>query len=114
MHALPLPLSTKNQRAAAVSHKTCSRCGLRKGAAEFNYNKVSPDGLCSYCKPCNAAAAAERRKRRVPVPEPTVVDKTCSHCKEVRLVLHTPRNDACALGTTPMHQMLPQLSGCHV
>lgn len=45
---------------------------------------MSPDGLCSYCKPCNAAAAAERRKRRVPVPEPTVVDKTCSHCKEVR------------------------------
>ena len=68
----------------AVSHKTCSRCGLRKGAAEFNNNKVSPDGLCSYCKPCNAAAAAERRRRRVPVPAPTVVDKSCSHCKEVR------------------------------
>ena len=67
-----------------VSHKTCSRCGQRKGAAEFNNNKVSPDGLCSYCKPCNAAAAAERRKRRVPVPAPTVVDKACSHCKEVR------------------------------
>ncbi len=86
----------------AVSHKTCSRCNLRKGAAEFNNNKVSPDGLCSYCKPCNAAAAAERRKRRVPVPEPTVVDKTCSHCKEV-----------CAPGcmrlqTTPLHTMLPQ------
>ena len=77
----------------AVSHKTCSRCGLRKGAAEFNNNKVSPDGLCSYCKPCNAAAAAERRKRRVPVPEPTVVHKTCSHCKEVRVRLHPHLND---------------------
>ena len=67
-----------------MTHKACSRCGERKLAAEFNKNKVSPDGLCSYCKPCNAAAAADRRKRRVPVPLPTVATKCCSHCKEVR------------------------------
>lgn len=55
--------------------KVCVRCGKEKPAAAFNRNKVRPDGLCSYCKVCNAAAAAERRKTRQPVLEPTVTHK---------------------------------------
>lgn len=45
--------------------------------------QVAPDGLCSYCKPCNAAAAAERRAKRPPVVAPTVQSKVCSHCQQV-------------------------------
>lgn len=55
--------------------QVCVRCGKEKTAAAFNRNKVRPDGLCSYCKVCNAAAAAERRKTRKPVLQPTVTHK---------------------------------------
>lgn len=65
-----------------VTHKVCVRCGKEKPAAAFNRNKVRPDGLCSYCKLCNAAAAAERRKTRKPVLQPTVTHKVCSECQE--------------------------------
>jgi hypothetical protein len=58
--------------------QVCVRCGKEKPAAAFNRNKVRPDGLCSYCKVCNAAAAAERRKTRQPVLEPTVSHKVRS------------------------------------
>eukprot|EP00208_Stichococcus_sp_RCC1054_P006000 CAMPEP_0206147570 /NCGR_PEP_ID=MMETSP1473-20131121/33813_1 /ASSEMBLY_ACC=CAM_ASM_001109 /TAXON_ID=1461547 /ORGANISM="Stichococcus sp, Strain RCC1054" /LENGTH=229 /DNA_ID=CAMNT_0053544543 /DNA_START=150 /DNA_END=836 /DNA_ORIENTATION=+ len=64
-----------------VTHKVCVRCGKEKSAAAFNRNKVRPDGLCSYCKVCNAAAAAERRKTRKPVLQPTVTHKVCSECQ---------------------------------
>ncbi len=53
----------------------CTKCQVEKSAEEFNRNKVRPDGLCSYCKVCNAAAAAERRRSRAPVTEPTVSHK---------------------------------------
>ena len=65
---ISLPPSTPNAQ-------VCVRCGKEKPAAAFNRNKVRPDGLCSYCKVCNAAAAAERRKTRQPVLEPTVSHK---------------------------------------
>lgn len=66
-----------------MAEKACSRCCNTKPAGEFNANKVAPDGLCSYCKPCNAAAAAERRARRPAVVAPTVSVKVCSSCQEV-------------------------------
>lgn len=55
--------------------QVCVRCSKEKTAVAFNRNKVRPDGLCSYCKVCNAAAAAERRKTRKPVLQPTVTHK---------------------------------------
>ena len=55
--------------------QVCTKCQVEKAAEEFNRNKVRPDGLCSYCKVCNAAAAAERRRSRAPVTEPTVSHK---------------------------------------
>lgn len=82
----------------AVAHKVCSRCAERKPAAQFNNNKVSPDGLCSYCKPCNAAAAAQRRRQRAPVTSPTVATKVCSHCHQVPHTVCCP----CAWGC--LHQ----------
>ena len=57
--------------------QVCTKCQVEKAAEEFNRNKVRPDGLCSYCKVCNAAAAAERRRSRAPVTEPTVSHKVC-------------------------------------
>ena len=47
-------------------------------------SQVAPDGLCSYCKPCNAAAAAERRAKRPAAGSPTIAAKVCSHCQQVR------------------------------
>ena len=48
-----------------------------------HYSQVAPDGLCSYCKPCNAAAAAERRAKRPAAGSPTIAAKVCSHCQQV-------------------------------
>jgi hypothetical protein len=50
--------------------------------------QVAPDGLCSYCKPCNAAAAAERRAKRPAHGSPTIAAKVCSHCQQVRRDAH--------------------------
>lgn len=75
------------------SAATASRAMRRQGAHRtivdtcFRLDlllQVAPDGLCSYCKPCNAAAAAERRAKRFPVVAPTVASKVCSHCQQVR------------------------------
>ncbi len=55
--------------------QVCAKCQVEKAAEEFNSNKVRPDGLCSYCKVCNAAAAAEWRRKRAKVTEPTVSHK---------------------------------------
>ena len=65
--------------------QVCTKCQIEKAAEEFNRNKVRPDGLCSYCKVCNAAAAAERRRSRAPVTEPTVSHKVRPRLKPLRL-----------------------------
>lgn len=56
----------------------CSKCSLRREIDGFSRNKARPDGMCIYCKPCNAAAAAERRRNQVPVTDPTVTHKVGS------------------------------------
>lgn len=63
-----------------LAHKVCSKCTLRKNLDEFSRNKARKDGICVYCKLCNAAATAERRQLHVPVTVPTVSHKVCSEC----------------------------------
>lgn len=72
------------QTVSLRSWQVCVRCTREKAASAFNRNKVRPDGLCSYCKVCNAAAAAERRKTRKPVLQPTVTHKVGPICRQAR------------------------------
>lgn len=37
--------------------KTCLKCGETKSLDQFGVHKQKPDGLRSYCKPCNRAEA---------------------------------------------------------
>lgn len=77
-------LDLKHTTIAAERHdalKACSKCNLQKHVACFSRNRARPDGLCMYCKPCNAASAAERRRVRVPVNDPTVTHKVCGQCR---------------------------------
>ena len=40
--------------------KRCARCGLEKSRHEFSaHRKNTTDGLCSYCKSCNAISVSE-------------------------------------------------------
>ncbi|KAK9918280.1 hypothetical protein WJX75_002808 [Coccomyxa subellipsoidea] len=50
-----------------VSQKTCKKCQVEKPAEEFPRNKLTSDGLHSYCKKCKLALdtiSREKRKRQ--------------------------------------------------
>lgn len=62
------PLKTRESRTAinwvlrdrGVDAKACSKCFAIKALAAFNAKKDASDGLCSYCRDCNAATHAKR------------------------------------------------------
>jgi hypothetical protein len=68
--------------------KTCSKCHITKPVGEFYKNNGNMDGLCYYCKECDAKtrkAHCEKNKARknVVIPE----SKTCPGCKTVKIGL---------------------------
>lgn len=44
--------------------KRCACCDRYKPPGDFSKNRSRPDGLCHYCRPCKAAAAAKRYEAR--------------------------------------------------
>ena len=48
--------AARAQKAVSVAAKVCKRCGAQKDAAAFPRNKLTADGLHSYCK-CAPAPA---------------------------------------------------------
>ena len=35
-----------------LTHKVCSKCGVKKERSEFHKDSARADGITSYCKPC--------------------------------------------------------------
>ena len=68
-------LAERKVKARLLCPQTCGKCQLRKGLDSFSPNRARLDGMCTYCKPCNALASKERRRLLVPVTEPTVTHK---------------------------------------
>lgn len=58
--------------------KTCKRCREEKPRSEFSKQKLTKDGLQSWCKECSRAAGRERRQK--PRTEPV----RCSDCGFVK------------------------------
>lgn len=45
-----------------MRYKRCPTCGATKPDGEFGKNKATTDGLCAYCKACQAARAKAWRE----------------------------------------------------
>lgn len=67
-----------------VSHKKCTACGMQKPAEEFQHDRCKPDGLRGCCKPCETKKGRARSQARAPCMTPTVANKMCSRCREVK------------------------------
>jgi hypothetical protein len=74
--------------------KVCKKCGLAKPPETFGRRKGTMDGLHSHCKECFNKARSVFKGERMPVLEPTVVEKRCSRCQGVHPAASFPRNAA--------------------
>lgn len=65
----------------AVEHKRCYKCQEEKPASDFWASRTTADGLYWYCKVCELARAASRRraagqeKRTPKPPQPSAKEK---------------------------------------
>jgi hypothetical protein len=46
--------------------KTCRKCGAEKETSEFHKNRLRPDGLAHWCKPCQKAATKASQEKARP------------------------------------------------
>ncbi len=86
--------------------KPCPKCGETKPITEFGANRYSASGLSSYCRPCMAAEARERRatpegkrahyESNLRSAAKTLNDKdgfhTCPKCKVEKPFAEYPKN----------------------
>ncbi len=72
-----------------VKTKICGHCNRERPLTEFSPRRVAPDGLTSWCKACNRAAARRWYARKkaatvattpAPVTRSPAGSKTCPHC----------------------------------
>jgi hypothetical protein len=59
-----------------IMKKECTKCGLIKSVDDFARRKQSKDGLYYWCRQCAKEYQAERRKRKIAIPEYKVCDGT--------------------------------------
>lgn len=66
-----------------VQYKACSACGEAKPAVTFRKDTASADGLGKQCRDCANTKEAERRTHDV---APSVSEKQCGKCNQVKPV----------------------------
>lgn len=66
-----------------TTEKICPKCKALKPADEFYKNTGRPDGLSSYCKPCQIGDASSRYTKHPRWKAPDGMKK-CYRCKEIK------------------------------
>ena len=69
-----------------VREKLCSRCKEVKPVGRFSSYRTAKDGLCSWCKDCVNEHGRERSGKLNYDVDPTLREKHCSRCKEIKPV----------------------------
>lgn len=91
----------------------CTACGMQKPAEEFQHDRCKPDGLRGCCKPCETKKGRARSQARAPCMTPTVANKMCSRCREVKSADYFGRcalllNSSCMCSTDVYADLLHQ------
>lgn len=76
----------------SVREKRCSKCKEIKPVDQFSPYRKSRDGLGSWCKPCANEHARESAHQLNYDVDPTIREKRCGKCKEIKSVDQFDRN----------------------